>query len=208
MFVRATTRRKDGKEHRYFSIVENKRVSGGRVLQRHVLSLGEINSSQKLAWRKSIEVLEEGRSGPRTLALFSEDRCEGLVADESIVRLKLTRLRLERPRQWGGCWLAIELRRELQLDAFWAERLLPSRKGTRWDEILAVLVVYRLLSPGSEWRLHRHWYQWSALPDLLGHGQHHRHSHVVRVSRSTARTQTGPVRSSDGALAGSIQRHL
>jgi hypothetical protein len=168
MFVRATTRRKDGKEHRYFSIVENKRVSGGRVLQRHVLYLGEINSSQELAWRKSIEVLEVGGSQPRTLALFPEDRCEGLVADESIVRLKLTQLRLERPRQWGGCWLALELWRELQLDAFWAERLLPSRKGTRWDEILAVLVVYRLLSPGSEWRLHRDWYQRSALPDLLG----------------------------------------
>lgn len=167
MFLRATTRKKDGKEHRYFSIVENKRVRGGRVLQRHVLYLGEINSSQELAWRKSIEVLEEGTAQPHTLALFPEDRCEDFV-DGSIVRLKLSKLRLERPRQWGGCWLALELWRELQLDAFWAQRLTPSRKGTRWDEVLAVLVVYRLLSPGSEWRLHRQWYQSSALPDLLG----------------------------------------
>ncbi len=60
--------------------------------------------------------------------------------------------------QWGGCWLALQLWRELQLDTFW-QRLPPSRKGTRWDEVLAVLVVYRLLSPGSEWRLHRQWYQ-------------------------------------------------
>jgi hypothetical protein len=158
MFLRATTRKKDGKEHRYFSIVENKRVRGGRVLQRHVLYLGEINSSQEFAWRKSIEVLEEGIAKPRTLSLFPEDRCEGLV-DGSIVRLKLSQLRLERPRQWGGCWLALTLWRELQLEAFWAERLPPSRKGTRWDEVLAVLVVYRLLSPGSEWRLLRQWYQ-------------------------------------------------
>jgi hypothetical protein len=76
MFLRASTRKKDGKEHRYFSVVENKRVSGGRVLQRHVLYLGEINSSQELAWRKSIEVLDEGSQDSRTLALFPEDRCE------------------------------------------------------------------------------------------------------------------------------------
>jgi transposase len=169
MFLRASTRKKDGKEHRYFSIVENKRVGDGRVVQRHVLYLGEINSSQELAWRKSIEVLEEGEADKaRTLALFPEDRCEGVIADESIVRLKLSQLRLERPRQWGGCWLALELWRELKLDEFWSLHLAASRKGTRWDEILAVLTVYRLLSPGSEWRLHRQWYQGSALSDLLG----------------------------------------
>lgn len=168
MFLRATTRKKDGKEHRYFSIVENKRVSGGRVTQRHVLYLGEINSSQELAWRRSIEVLDESARKPRTLSLFPEDRCEGIAPDESIVRLKLSHLRLERPRQWGGCWLALMLWRQLQLDAFWSERLPRSRKGTRWDQVLLVLVVYRLLSPGSEWRLHRQWFDRSALPDLLG----------------------------------------
>ena len=168
MFLRATTRKKDGKEHRYFSIVENKRLSAGRVLQRHVLYLGEINSSQELAWRKSIEVLDEGTRAPRTLALFPEDRCEGLVADESVVRLKLSQLRLERPRQWGACWLAMKLWQQLQLDQFWAERLSASRKGTRWDQVLLVLVAYRLIAPGAEWRLHRHWFESSALADLLG----------------------------------------
>jgi len=102
MFLRPTIRKKDGKEHRYWSLVENKRVSGGRVVQRHVLYLGEINSSQELAWRKSIEVLEEGTTRPRTLALFPEDRCEGLLPDGQIVRLKLSQLQLRRPRQWGG----------------------------------------------------------------------------------------------------------
>jgi len=168
MFLRATTRKKDGKEHRYFSVVENRRVSGGRVLQRHVLYLGEINSSQELAWRRSIEVVDETTRAARTLALFPEDRCDGVVADESIVRLKLAQLRLERPRQWGACWLTLRLWQSLGLDEFWRQRLTPSRKGTRFDQVLFVLVAYRLLSPGSEWRLHRHWFERSALGDLLG----------------------------------------
>jgi Transposase DDE domain len=173
MFLRPTIRKKDGKEHRYWSIVENKRVSGGRVVQRHVLYLGEINSSQELAWRKSIEVLEDGgpRGGgdrPRTLALFPEDRCEGVLPDTSVVRLRLSQLRLCRPRQWGACWLVHKLWEELQLDRFWAERLPRSRKGTRWDQVLFVLVAYRLIAPGAEWRLHRTWYERSALADLLG----------------------------------------
>lgn len=168
MYLRAKIRKKDGKEHRYFSVVESQRVSDGRVVQRHVLYLGEINSSQELAWRKSIEVLDESSQEARTLALFPEDHCEGVLADESVVRLRLSQMRLERPRQWGGCWLALQLWRELDLDEFWVQRLAPSRKGTRWSEVLLILVVYRLLSPGSEWRLHREWYGRSALADLLG----------------------------------------
>jgi hypothetical protein len=168
MFLRSTIRRKDGKEHRYWSVVEARRVAGGRVVQRPLLYLGEINSSQELAWRKSIEVLEEGSVRPRTLALFAEDRCEGVLPDASIVRLKLSELRLERPRQWGACWLALQLWQELQLDRFWGERLRASRKGTRWDLVVFVLVAYRLIAPGSEWRLHREWYARSALMDLLG----------------------------------------
>ena len=164
MFLRATTRKKDGKEHRYWSVVENRRVAGGRVVQRHVLYLGEINSSQELAWRRSIEVIEDGASAPRTYALFPEDRCDGLLSDESIVRVKLKAMRLHRPRQWGACWLALTLWRTLDLDVFWAERLLPSRKGTRWDLVLFVLAAYRLIAPGSEWRLHREWYGRTAKP--------------------------------------------
>ncbi len=168
MFLRCKVRRKDGKQHRYWSVVENTRVAGGRVVQRHVLYLGEINDTQELAWRRSIEVLEDGAAQPRTLSLFPEDRCEGLLADASIVRVKLSELRLRRPRQWGACWLALLLWRELQLDQFWCKRLGVSRKRTRWDQVLFVLVAYRLLAPGSEWRLHREWFQRSALADLLG----------------------------------------
>jgi len=107
MFLRYSSRKKDGKDHRYWSIVENKRVEGERVVQRHVLYLGEINSSQELAWRKSIEVIEDDQKRPTTIALFPADRCEALIPDESIVRVRLSELRLWRPRGSGervGWW--------------------------------------------------------------------------------------------------------
>jgi len=132
MFLRATIRKKNGKKHRYWSIVENKRIAGGKVRQRHVLYLGEINASQERSWRKSIEVLDEITDRSRSLALFPEDGCDGLLPDSSIVQLRLSRLCLSRPRQWGACWLALKLWEELQLGEFWGRRLTPSRKGTRW----------------------------------------------------------------------------
>src|SRR2546425_6699628 len=168
MFLRCKVRRKDGKQHRYWSVVENTRVAGGRVVQRHVLYLGEINDTQELAWRRSIEVLEDGAARPRTLSLFPEDRVEGLLTDASVVGVRLSELRLRRPRQWGACWLALMLWRELQLDQFWSKRLGASRKGARWGQGLFVLVGYRLLGPGSEWRLHRGGVLGSALAGLLG----------------------------------------
>jgi transposase len=168
MFLKETTRFKDGKEHRYWSLVENRRVAGGRkVVQRHVLYLGEINSSQQAAWRKTVEVFEAGSPQARTVALFAEERAPE-VDDEKVVRIRLDQLELRRPRQWGACWLASVLYQKLELDLFWGERLLPSRKGTRWDHVLQTLVSYRLIDPGSEWRLHREWFDKSAMADLLG----------------------------------------
>ena len=111
MFLRKTPRKKDGKTHDYWSVVENKRVAGGRVVQRHVLYLGEINSSQAAVWRKAIEVLDDDAGHPRTLALFPEDRCAGIAPDTSVVQLRLSDMRLCRPRQWGACWLAGQLQR-------------------------------------------------------------------------------------------------
>jgi hypothetical protein len=168
MFLRKTQRKKDGKTHDYWSVVENKRVSGGRVVQRHVLYLGEINSSQAAVWRKAIEVLDDDTGQSRTMSLFPEDRLAANASDASVVQLRLSDMRLCRPRQWGACWLAGQLWRDLQLDQFWADRLPPSRKGTRWDQILQVLVSYRLIAPGSEWKLHREWFGNSAMADLLG----------------------------------------
>lgn len=167
MFLRATTRKKDGKAHRYWSVVENCRVKGGRVVQRQVLYLGEINDAQRAAWCKTIEVFEEGQGRALPMAIFPEDRAAPALAC-AVVQVCLERLRLEQPRQWGACWLALELGDGLELDTFWAPRLPTARKGTEWLHVLKTLVVYRLLDPGSEWRLHRQWFRQSALGDLLG----------------------------------------
>jgi transposase len=167
MFLRANRRIKDGKEHRYWSIVENRRTAEGRVIQRQVLYLGEINDSQKDSWCKTIEVLEEGHGVARQVALFPEDRSVP-ESELEVIQVRLEQLELRRPRQWGACWLACLLWDQLKLDEFWAERLPPSREGTRWPNVLKTLVCYRLIDPGSEWRLHRLWYERSALGDLLG----------------------------------------
>jgi len=166
MFLRAKTRKKDGKFHRYWSVVESRRTADDRVLQRQVLYLGEINDSQKAAWTRAIEVFaEEGEA--RQMAIFPDDRPAPQLACE-VVQIRLSELSLHRPRQWGACWLALALWEQLDLDGFWSPRLPPSRQGTRWLNVLKTLVVYRLIDPGSEWRLHRHWYHHSALGDLLG----------------------------------------
>mgnify|MGYP001812281853 CR=1 FL=1 len=167
MFLRSKTRKKDGKEHRYWSVVENRRVADGRVVQRHVLYLGEINDAQRAAWCRSIEVFDEDRSTSARMALFPEDRSAPELAC-AVVQVDLSGLQLRRPRQWGACWLACELWDLLELDVFWSTRLRPSRKGTCWLNVLKTLVAYRLIDPGSEWRLHRDWYERSAMRDLLG----------------------------------------
>ena len=166
MFLRSHRRKKDGKEHRYWSVVESRRISRGRVVQRHVLYLGEINDSQQSAWRKTIEVFDEKDGGSKTLALFPDDGAVPLD-DEMVVQIRLRDLQLRRPRQWGACWLACWLYEQLFLDEFWKARLPASRKGTRWDLVLKTLVAYRLLDPGSEWKLHRQWFDRTAMADLL-----------------------------------------
>jgi len=170
MFLRCSKRRKDGKEHLYWSVVENRRLADHRIIQRHVLYLGEINGLQQAAWRKTVELFGQDDDAPQQVALFSAEQApEALRADDfPIVRLKLSEMSLRRPRQWGACWLGCELWRQLGLDAFWRERLPASREGTRWDQVLLTLTLYRLIDPGAEWRLHRHWFDHTAIADLLG----------------------------------------
>ena len=170
MFLRCKKRRKDGKEHLYWSVVENRRISAGRVLQRQVLYLGELNGRQEAAWRKTVELFGEDPTQPSQVALFDENHLPSVVAEGEvpIVAIRLSSMRLVRPRQWGACWLGCELWRQLGLDAFWQHKLPSGRQGARWDKILQVLTLYRLIAPGSEWRLHRHWFEQSAMADLLG----------------------------------------
>lgn len=141
MFLKESCRFKNGKEHRYWSLVENRRVDGGRkVVQRHVLYLGEINSSQQAAWRKTIEIFEAGAPRARTVALFPEERAPR-VAEENIVRIRLDQLELRRPRQWGACWLASELYQKLQLDEFWSQRLHGYSRDKRPDCVQVVIAL-------------------------------------------------------------------
>jgi hypothetical protein len=166
MFLRHNKRRKDGKEHRYWSVVENRRVAGGRSVQKTLLYLGEINDSDRAAWTRAIEAVDED-DGPRQIHLFPEDRTPDPRLEHPALRLRLDHIELSRPRQWGGCWLALELWNRLDLDAFWQPLLPDSRKGTPWLKVLKTLVAYRLLDPGGEWRLHRSWFDRSAMADLL-----------------------------------------
>jgi transposase len=167
LFLKCHPRVKDGKEHRYWSLCENRRTDGGQRFQRQVIYLGELNDSQKASWIKQIEVFDAAAQGYATLALFPADR---LVPAEGppAVQICLNAFEIRRPRQWGGCWLALWLWKLLKLDEFWSQRLEPSREGTQWLLILKALSVYRLIDPGSEWRLHRHWFEATALSDLLG----------------------------------------
>jgi len=167
MFLRSTTRLKDGKKHYYWSIVENRRCRADRVVQQTVLYLGEINDSQREQWIRAIEVFDEDAGAMEQLKLFAAER-RLLAAASDRVEVRLKDFELHRPRQWGGCWLFSELWKELQLDEFWRVRLGCSREGTDWEHVLQTLVCYRLLDPGSEWRLHRVWFEQSAMGDLLG----------------------------------------
>ena len=167
MFLRSNTRIKDGKQHRYYTVVESRRLQSGKVAQRQVLYLGEINDSQQAAWRKTLEVFDEEEQRITPLSLFPEDRPVPADAIDS-VQVKLGEMKLERARPYGNCWLGCELWRQLQLDRFWSEKLPQGREGVAWPQVLELLVVNRLMEPGSEFRLHRHWFDHSAMDVLLG----------------------------------------
>jgi transposase len=169
MFLRSTNRRKDGKDHRYFSVVENRRLPGGKTAQHTVLYLGEINDQQQAAWRKTLDVFDEAEQRFTSMSLFPDDRDLPADAIDSI-QVRLSGLELKRPRIFGNCWLACELWRQLGLDEFWQRRLPEGRETVSWEKVLRLLAVNRLLDPGSEFRVHRHWYMNSAMDELLGTG--------------------------------------
>jgi hypothetical protein len=168
MYLRANRRWKDGKTHRYFSVVESRRLGSGRVVQRTVLYLGEINDSQEAGWQKSLEVFDEQRQSSITLSLFPEDREIPAEAVDGL-QVKLQEMELRRPRIFGSCWLGCELWRELGLEGFWQEKLgaETKREWVPWEKVLRLLVVNRLIDPGSEFRVHRQWFDRSAMGELL-----------------------------------------
>lgn len=167
MFLRCHSRKKNGKAHRYWSVVESRRLDGGNAAQRQVLYLGEINDSQQAAWRKTLEVFDEDRGESRSLSLFPDDRPVPADALDA-VRVVLSGMQLLRPRGFGDCWLGCLLWQELHLDRFWRGKLSADRGGVPWDQVLQLLAVNRLCDPGSEFAVHRRWFLGSAMDELLG----------------------------------------
>lgn len=169
MFLRSTNRKKDGKDHRYFSVVENQRVAGGKTVQRTVLYLGEIGNPEEAAWRKTLQVFDEKEQDYREVRLFDDDDGSTALAAENVdaIGVNVSGMELRRPRPFGNCWLACELWQQLGLQEFWQQRLPEGRERVRWVKVLQLLVVNRLLEPGSEFRVHRHWFTESAMDRLL-----------------------------------------
>ena len=167
MFLRTNKRFKDGKQHSYYSVVESRRLGSGKVVQKQVLYLGEINDSQQSAWRKTLEVFDEQQQRYTPLSLFPEDRPIPIDAIDS-VQVKLSEMKLERARPFGNCWLGCQLWQQLHLDKFWSQKLPRGRETVAWEQVLQLLVVNRLIDPGSEFRVHRQWFDQSAMDVLLG----------------------------------------
>ena len=168
MFLRSTQRRKDGKEHRYFTVVESVRLPGAKhPVQKPLLYLGELNDRQHAAWSKALLVCDAATQQTQPLRLFPDDRTPPPDPIPAL-QVRWQEYALRRPRPYGDCWLALELWRLLGLDTFWTEKLGWTREGTDWAKTLLVSVAYRLIAPGSEWRCWRLWYERSALGDLLG----------------------------------------
>ncbi len=169
MYLRANRRFKDGKEHRSWSVEESRRLPSGRVVQRRVLYLGEINDSPQAAWRKTLEVFDETEQRARRLSLFPEGR--EVPADAlDTVQVKLAEMEVRRARAFGNYWLGCELWEQWGRGAFGEARLARGREEVAWAKVLELLVVSRRVSPGSELRLHRQGFDQSALGDLLGAG--------------------------------------
>jgi len=164
MFLRELRPKRDGKEHSYWSLVETVRTPEG-PRQRTLCYLGELNTSAQARWQKSIAVFnEQGES--RQLKLFPSE-VEPSENDPDVARVLLKKVRLERPRQFGNCFLALELWKRLGLDGFWEAQLDEEPAEVPWSRVAAVLATNRLCAPGSELAIEERWYPTTALDDLL-----------------------------------------
>jgi hypothetical protein len=166
MFLRSYKRKKNGKWHEYFSVVENRRVANGGTVQRTVLYLGEITSSQENAWQKTLKVFDAD-SGKHEQKLLFADQAVVSESELDSIKVKLSQMQLCRPRSFGDCWLGCQLWHELGLDEFWQERIDDSRCDISWSKVLKLLAVNCLVEPASEFYVHRQWFDKSAMDELL-----------------------------------------
>jgi transposase len=165
MFLRPNRRTKDGKDHSYWSLVETVRTPDG-PRQRTLCYLGELNSSAQARWLKTIEVFNE-QGEAQQLKLFPS-QVEPPPDDPQVARVLLNKVRLERTRQFGSCWLGLQLWKRLQLEQFFEGAVDEQEADVPWSRVAAVLAINRLCAPGSELAIEERWYPSTALDDLLG----------------------------------------
>lgn len=166
MYLKTHKRKKNGKVNEYYSIVEKRKVANGFYVQKTVLYLGEISDSQKKSWNKSIKVLNE-QNKPIHKTLFAlhddDDICENIDA----IPLRLSGMKLEKPRAFGDCWLGCEIWDQLGLNTFWSCRIDTANSPVAYSKVLKLLAVNRLIKPGSEFYVHHHWFDQTAMDFLL-----------------------------------------
>ena len=166
MYLRSHNRKKNGKVNEYYSIVEKRKVANGRYIEKRVLYLGEISGSQKKSWNKSIEILNE-KNKPIHKTLFAlcdnDEICENIDA----IPIKLSEMKLEKPRAFGDCWLGCEIWDQLGLNSFWSGRIDTAKSPVPFSKVLKLLTVNRLIKPGSEFYVHHHWFDQTAMDSLL-----------------------------------------
>jgi transposase len=165
MFLRPNHRSKDGKEHTYWSLVESVRTPDG-PRQRTLCHLGELNGSDQARWLRTVEVFNE-QGEAQQLKLFPSG-VEAPADDPQVARVLVNRVRLERTRQFGACYLGLELWKRLELDRFFEQAIDGEPADVAWSRVAALLAVNRLCAPGSELAIEQRWYPSTALDDLLG----------------------------------------
>jgi transposase len=164
MFLRPNHRSKDGKEHTYWSLVETVRTPDG-PRQRRLCYLGELNGSAHARWLKTIDVFNaDGES--RQLKLFPSEVAPA-EDDPEVARVLIGKVRLERVREFGACYIGLELWKRLELDRFFEQALDDEPADVAWSRVVAVLAINRLCASGSELAIEQRWFPSTALDDLL-----------------------------------------
>jgi len=165
MFLRPNHRGKDGKQHIYWSLVESVRTPNG-PRQRTLCHLGELNGSDQARWLRTVEVFNE-QGEAQQLKLFPS-HVESAADDPQVARVLIPQVRLERTRQFGACYLGLELWKRLALDRFFEQAVDGDPADVPWSRVAALLAINRLCAPGSELSIEQRWYPSTALDDLLG----------------------------------------
>jgi transposase len=165
MFLKVHRRRKDGKEHRYYSLVESVRTARGPQ-HRTLAYLGELNACAESGWRRAISVFNQ-EGVQCQLQLFASDAVD-LPREDSVVQVRLDQVGWERPRDFGEVFLAQHLWRLLGLHTLLSQLLPAGEEEVGWDVMAFILCAARLLSPSSELAIEERFYPSTALEELTG----------------------------------------